>query len=331
MRRALAGLWAILALAVLLLVIVALPAPERVPTHWSGARPDDWTGGATFTAVVMGVVAVASVVAALAALLRSMVPPAWARWVVAVAAATGWGGTLMYAVTVWRVGVDGPEQVREWWAMLAVLGGLVAGVIGYAVHGRRQPDVAELEALVPERSRVRAVRGSAVRPVQPWETTMTSRTLQVVGWGMLALFAVVGVVVAWTGESWVTTLVLAVTGLVAGGLALAWSVVQVHVDADGLTVRSGVVGLRLMRVPAEDVVGVDVQELDPMRWGGVGLRALPDRTAYIVGRGGPGLVVYKRDGRRLALQVTAGDEVARAGARTLLQAAGQRLGETPDS
>ncbi|OLT44951.1 hypothetical protein BJF86_11020 [Serinicoccus sp. CNJ-927] len=79
---------------------------------------------------------------------------------------------------------------------------------------------------------------------------------------------------------------------------------------------------------AERVAGADVQQLDPMRWGGVGLRALPDRTAYIVGPGGgPGIVVYQRDGRRLALQITEGDAAARAGAATLLQAAGQRVGE----
>jgi hypothetical protein len=106
--------------------------------------------------------------------------------------------------------------------------------------------------------------------------------------------------------------------------------VLLTVDEDGLKIRSRLLPVQVSRVPADRVVGVEVQDLDPMRWGGVGLRALPDRTAYIIDQaGGPGIVVHQRNGRRLALQVTEGDTAARTGARTLLQAAGQRLGERP--
>ncbi|WP_143554127.1 hypothetical protein [Serinicoccus sp. CUA-874] len=326
MRRMLAGLWAMLPLAVLLVAVTALPTPQRVPSHWSGRLPDDFVGGAGFLSGVLATTVVCTVVAALTAIARRVVPPSWCRWVLAVVAAVGWGAVALWGVTVWRVGIDGPEQVREWWPLLALAAAGLAGLVGYALHGRQVPSEEELEDLVPEQARVRPVREP--RPVEPWSSDVSSRTLQVLGVGLVVVFVVVGVVVWWTGESLAVLLVVLLTGAGAGGLALLWSAVRVEVDATGLRVRSRVLPWGVIRVPAERVAGADVQQLDPMRWGGVGLRALPDRTAYIVGPGGgPGIVVYQRDGRRLALQITEGDAAARAGAATLLQAAGQRVGE----
>ncbi|GGK82496.1 hypothetical protein GCM10011509_33820 [Ornithinimicrobium pekingense] len=329
-RRALAGLLAILPLAALLLVVVVLPPPPRVPTHWAGARPDGWTAGPAFVSGVLTVTVLCAVAAAAMAVLQRAVPQAWSRWVVATTAAVGWGAVVLYAVTVWRTGVDGPERVGAGWALLAVAAALGAGAAAYAVHARRVPAPEELREQIPERARVQPVRGRAVRPVDAWATEISSTTLRVIGWGLLVVFAVVSVLTLVTGESLalVALVVLVVGG--AAGLALAWSAVRVRVDAEGLSVRSQVLPLQLARVPSEGVAGVEVLDLDPMQWGGIGLRALPERTAYIVD-GGPGIVVWKRDGRRLALQVTEGDAAARAGARALLQAAGQRLGESSGS
>lgn len=328
-RRALAGLWAILPLPALLAALTLLPVPARVPTHWTGRWPDGWTDGPAFASALLTAVVLCALLAAGSAVLARVVPPAWSRWALTVLAAVGWGAVALYLLTAWRVRVDGVEQVREGWALLAVVLALLAGWIGYAVHGRRVPSRAEVLAAVPERSRVQAIRGRGVGAVQPWGTEVDSRTMWVIGWGTVVLMGALAVwQVIWM-DSILLAVVLVVVALGTGMLALAWSRVRYVVDADGLQVRSRVLPVRVSHVPARDVVGVAVQDLDPMRWGGVGLRALPERTAYIVdSAGGPGLVLYKSDGRRLALQVTEGDHAARAGARTLLQAAGQRLGET---
>ncbi len=329
-RRALAGLVAILPLAALLTVVVVLPPPARVPTHWAGARPDGWTSGPAFLSGVLTVTVLCAVAAAATAVLQRAVPQAWSRWVVAATAAVGWGAVGMYAVTVWRTGLDGADAVGEGWALLPVAGGLVAGALAYAVHGRRVPSPEELRERIPERARVQPVRGRGVRAVEEWSTEISSTTLRVIGWGMLVVFAATAALTVATGES---LALVALVVIVVGGaslLALAWSAVRLHVDHDGLRVRSRLLPVQVARVPAEDVAGVEVLDLDPMQWGGIGLRALPERTAYIVD-GGPGIVVWKRDGRRLALQVTEGDAAARAGARALLQAAGQRLGESSGS
>lgn len=329
-RRALAGLTAILPLAALLVTLAVLPPPEQV-SLWARRDPQELVTGPAFTSFLLTVAVLAAVAAAATAVLQRAVPAAWSRWVIALAAAFGWGAWLLYVVIVWRVGVDGAAGVSDAWPLLALAGGALAGWAAYAVHGRRRPTPEQLAHLVPDRARVRPVRGRAVRPVQAWATQVSSRTMAVIGWGVLGTFAVTVVVLLLAGESLTLTLVVAVLGLLVGGLALAWSAVRLEVGQDGLEVRSRVVPVRLARVPAEDVAGAEVQQLDPMRWGGIGLRPLPERTSYIADHGGPGMVVYRRDGRRLALQVTEGDAAARAGARALLQAAGQRLGESSGS
>lgn len=303
-RRALAGALAIAPLALLLIVMSVAPPTDLRTSELLG--------------VLLPTTIVAALVAAGAAVLSRVVPQAWSRWVVSAAGAVGWGALAGYVV---------PAGL----GLLATVVGVVAGWVVHRVHGLRRPDRAELELLVPERSRVQALRGRAVRPVEPWSTAVASRLLRGYGWGLVVIFAVV--LVLMVVQRWSPWLVLTVgvVGVGTGLVALAWSRVRVDVDEAGLRVRSLVLPTPLLRVPAEEVAGVEVSVLDPMRWGGVGLRPLPDSTAYIVTAGGPGLVVYGRDGRRLALEVTEGDQVARAGARTLLQAAGQRLGEVSTS
>ncbi|GAA1164023.1 hypothetical protein GCM10009584_01130 [Ornithinimicrobium humiphilum] len=329
-RRALSGLLAIAPLAVLLVVVVLLPPPARVPTHWSGGGPDAWAAGPSFLSGVLTVTVLSAIAAAATAVLQRAVPQAWSRWIVTAGAAVGWGAVVVYVVTVWRARLDGPDAVDEAWVLLALLAAVIGGAGAYAVHGRRVPSAAELRERIPDRARTQPVRGRAVGPVEPWSTEVSSTTLRVIGWGMLVVFLAVVTLMVTMGESlaFVALVVVAVGG--AAVLALSWSAVRLSVDADGLQVRSRVAPVRLTRIAAEDVAGVEVLDLDPMAWGGIGLRVLPERTAYIA-NGGPGIVVWKRDGRRLALQVTEGDAAARAGARTLLQAAGQRLGETSGS
>lgn len=330
-RRALAGLWAITPLPALLAAVTLLPVPALVPGRWAGQGGASLTTGPAFASTLLTTVVVVALLSAGSALLQRAVPPAWSRWALAGLAAVGWGAVALYVLTVWRVGVDGADQVREGWALLAVLLAVVGGWTGYAVHGRWQPPLAEVLAGVPDRARVQALRGRAVRPVEPWRTELESGTLRVIGWGALVLL---GAVAAWQfmAGSLVLTVLLVLVGLGSGLIALAWSSVVLTVDDDGLRIRSQVLPVQVSHVPAGRVVGVEVRDLDPMRWGGVGLRALPERTSYIVDQaGGPGIVVHQRDGRRLALQVTAGDAAARAGARTLLRAAGQRAGREPQT
>ncbi|MGD8201727.1 hypothetical protein ACQE98_13790 [Ornithinimicrobium sp. W1679] len=304
MRRVLAGLWAMLPLALLLLT---LPWTAR----GGGAAVDVGLLQTGLTATVMAALAAAGV-----ALLSRVVPAGWGRWGLAAASALGWGG---YAVPLLGAVAPGLR-----WTVVGVAA-VLAGWVGHRLHGSRALPRDQLLRRVPERARVQALRGRAVAPVPVWTSDVASGTLRVQGLVLLAVFGLTAVVVLLLGEGVLLTLGVLLFGLAGGGLALAWSRVTLRVDEDGLQVRSGVLSARLLRVPAGDVVGVEVLDLDPMAWGGIGLRPLPDRTSYVVDAG-PGLVVWRSDGRRLAVQVTEGDRAARAGARALAQAAGQRLG-----
>lgn len=306
-RRALAGVWAILPLAALLVTMVLLPPVD----------PDLLAG-------VISTVVLTSLAAAAVAVLQGAVPRSWSRWALALLAGVAWGAWLLHVVAAWRAGLPEVAGVGQEWTLVVVVGGALAAAVGYAVHGRRLLTPAQLHDLVPERSRVRPVRGGT--EVRPWSTELESRTMVVLAWGVLVVFVAALAYVLVRGGGLGAALVLALVGVGTWALALSWSRVTVTVDAEGLQVRSRVTPVRLAQVPAEEVVGAEVQLLDAMRWGGIGLRPGPDRTSFIVDAGGPGLVVYRRDGRRLALQVTEGDGVARDGARLLLQAAGQRLG-----
>ena len=307
MRRVLAGLWAIVPLALLLLTL-----------PWT-ARGGSGTDGARLQTALSATV-LAALMAAGVALLSRVVPAGWARWGLVAAAALGWGG---YAVAL-----PGGVGWLRWALVLAAA--VVGGRVGHRLHGTRVLPRAELLQRVPERAQVQAVRGRAVAPVEAWTSDVSSGTLRVQGLVLLGVFALTAGVVLLLGEGVLLALGVLLFGLAAGGLALAWSRVSLHVDEDGLRIRSRVLPVRLLRVPAGDVVGVEVLDLDPMAWGGIGLRPMPDRTSFVVD-GGPGLVVWRADGRRLAVQVPEGDRAARTGARMLARAAGQRLGEPAGS
>lgn len=320
-RRWSAGVWAILPFALLLLSVSLWESPGTLPTHWSADLPDTLSSGARVFSVALSLSGACAVLAALASLLSAWVPPIWHRWLTALLAGVGAAAAAAYGALAWGTHLAGsPSQVHVVWALVPVVLGAVWGGLAYLAHRPVPVDREHVREAVPERSRVVPVDAGAV--VAPWATRLDSGTMRVT-----AVF--VGVVLTLTAVlSWSSTPVLGVTitpvAVATVLFVLAWSRVEARVDDAGLTMTSAVLPVRLLRVAAEDVVGVEATDLDPMRWGGIGLRWLPGRSAYIV-RGGPGLVVHRASGRPFGLEVTEGDAVAAAGARALLGVAGQAM------
>lgn len=302
--------------AALLVAATIWPAPNRVPTHWSSDLPDSFSSGAGVFSITLSVAGFCAIAAALVALLAVLIPALWARWVIALLAAVGAGAAATYGAVAWGTRLSGgPERVHVAWALAPVLIALLWAVLTYLLHRPPPVDRQEVIDSVPERSRVVPVRGGEPAP---WATQVRSGTLT--GTAIfVAVVLTVTTVVAWLGSALMGVVVGLLT-LVLVLVVLAWSRVEVRVDATGLTIVSTLVPLRLLQVAAVDVVGVETAELDPMKWGGIGLRWLPDRTAYIV-RGGPGIVIHRASGRRFGVEITQGEEVAAAGTRALLQSA----------
>ncbi len=324
-RRGLAGALAIAPFAMLLVSTLLWPEPPPLlPSHWSSDRPDELVTGGAFFSVALTVAGLCAILAALVALLSRAVPASWSRWLIAALALVGSAAAASYAVAVLATLSTGdPGQVGVGWPLLGVLLGLAWATLTYVVHARRVPSRAELVDRIPERDRVVPAAVPATGRPEPvrWGTTVGSRLLTALAVFVWVVIAVALTILVRDGQTW-SAVLLGVLGLGGGLFALAWSRVDLGVDDSGLTVRSAVLPITLLQVPAEEVLGVGAADLDPMAWGGYGLRALPDRTAYIVA-GGPGLVVHRTDGRRLAVEVTEGELVATAGARALLTAAGR--------
>lgn len=329
-RRLLAGVLAFLPLAALMAGSVLLPPPDAVPAHWGGGGDvDRLMTGAELLGTTLTVTVIATVVAALVAGLSRLVPPQWSRLVLAVCAAVGAGAAATYVLTVLGVRVGGSaEAVTVWWALGMLPVGAAWGWVTYAVHGEHRPELATVLQTVPELDRVVPVRETEV---EVWHTDTRSPSLLWVAAFVAVVTVVVAVLLVTGGEGWLPVVLLGAPGLAVAGLVLASSEVRLEVDDEGMRLRSRRLPVTVLRVRADDVVGVGTADLDPMAWGGWGLRWMPDRTAYIAS-GGPGLVVHRRSGRRLAVETTEGAGAAAAGARALRRVAGQALtGESTTS
>ncbi len=315
-----AGAWAMLPFGGLLLAAGVWPPPDRVPTHWTSDLPDGFGTGAGVFSVALSVAGFCAVAAALVAVLAAVVPAVWSRWLIALLAGVGGAAAATYVGSAWGTHLAGaPEKVHVVWALAPFAVGLVWAVVAYLLNRPGPVDRQTVIDTVPERSRVVPVAPGADAP---WATTVRSGTLT----GTAVFVGVVltlTAVLSWMTSPWIGLLV-SLVAVGATGLTAAWSRVEIRVDDRGLTLRSQVLPVTVLRVPAEEVLGVEATDLDPMAWGGIGLRWLPDRTAYIV-RGGPGLVVHRASGRRFGAEITEGEQVAAAGARALLRSAGQAM------
>ncbi|USQ80833.1 hypothetical protein NF556_04035 [Ornithinimicrobium faecis] len=319
-QRVSAGVWAMVPFAALLGAATLWQAPARVPTHWSSDLPDGFSTGAGVFTVTVSIAGFCAVAAALVAALAVVVPALWSRWIVTVLAGVAAAAAATYGAAAWGTHLAGTaEKVHVIWSIAPFVIGILWAVVAYLLHRTEPVDRQAVIDTVPERSRVVPVRGG---DVVPWATVARSGTL----FGTAIFVAVVltvTTVLAWISSLWLG-LFVAVVSVAAVAFTAAWSRVEIQVDDAGLVLQSLVLPVPVLRVAVEDVVGVEVADLDPMKWGGIGLRWLPDRSAYIV-RGGPGIVVHRASGRRLGIEIPEGEEVAAAGTHALLQSAGRAL------
>ncbi|PXA67300.1 hypothetical protein [Cryobacterium arcticum] len=98
---------------------------------------------------------------------------------------------------------------------------------------------------------------------------------------------------------------LAVIALVSAAFAR----IQVGIDARGLLVSSGTLGIPLRTIPLAAIDAVHADYLEALRWGGWGYRVMPGRSAVIL-RSGPGLIVSLTSGSQFALSLKEPDEPA---------------------
>jgi hypothetical protein len=138
-----------------------------------------------------------------------------------------------------------------------------------------------------------------------WTGRQALPTARVVGSGLLAAGALV------TGMRVVPeTLVLGGTLMLIGLLLWAFTSISVAAGPAGLRVRFGPLGWPVIRVPLADIDGVELEDVEPLAFGGWGYRVMPGVRAVVIRRG-VGLRV-RRIGRA-DLIVTVDDAATAAG------------------
>lgn len=292
---------ALAALAPLGLVVTWLllrgDLPDPLPTHWDLQGDVDDTLPTTTLLVVT--LAPSVVLAALAA--WSVRRPVLHHGDRATAIALVWAAWL--AATVFAVSAslaagaaDAADVGLTWWALLAVP--VVPTLVAAAAHAilpAARPSVVVGAGATPYAGSLRL--GDTERVT--WIGSASSR-------GLLALAAgleLAAVVLAFT--IWPVANLLALVGLV-----VFWvHAVTVRIDDRGLSAAWGPARWPRTRVDLDDVAAVAAEEIEPLAWGGWGYRVTPTRTGVVVRRG-PGLVVERCSGRRLAVTVDDADAAA---------------------
>jgi hypothetical protein len=291
-----------------LLVVVAVTIGPRLgdtlASHWSGGGPaDGFSGTWSSFAVVAVIVAVLTAVSVAAALTRRGRP---SRLIAGGAASfAGLVACAWVATALATAAAPTPEEaVAGWTPLLSIAGlawGVVVGVLATGSGVRAAADL-EVDGLV-------AVRPVALRPGErlAWSGTTGSRVFLVMGSALIVGAIVGGVVLSSTGAS--SAVVYAAVLLIAGVAVLALGRVRLTIDRRGVRLVSALFGVRLLRVRLEDVAGVDTETLDPLSWGGWGLRVSKRGTAYVTGRR-PGIVVRRRDGSAVAVTIDDAESAA---------------------
>jgi hypothetical protein len=97
---------------------------------------------------------------------------------------------------------------------------------------------------------------------------------------------------------------------VIGGVSvLALADVTLSIDERGVRLVSSIFRIPLFRIPLADVSAVSVEMIDPMQWGGWGLRLSGSGRAYVTGRA-EGLVVARRNGVPTAITIAHASDAA---------------------
>ncbi|WP_086842363.1 hypothetical protein [Amycolatopsis kentuckyensis] len=264
--------------------------PDPVATHWNSA-PNGSTPLAAFTGVCLGLGTVAVLLlatTAVTALRRGRPLP---RATVGVGA----GFAALPAAVLLSVLVANLD-VPDWHAargglvvVLFMLGAAAIAVVAALVGGLPAPPVRERTADRPSvglRAGQRAFWSSrAANPAMLWALAVVPVAIALVPAGL-----------SWPVATW-----LALVGAVVAALTYRLSA---SVDAKGVTIRFGLLGVPWRHLALDSIREATARELSTFGDGGLGLRFNPvtGTTAYKV-RGGPALALALENGRTVLVSV----------------------------
>ncbi|BBH67603.1 hypothetical protein ACTI_42880 [Actinoplanes sp. OR16] len=267
--------------------------PEKIATHWSGSGPaDGWSSADGFwlTMLIIGVLSGLTALAAAAVTSRSTDNPAddvrrtaaGRGLVIGVASVSG-GAAGVWVATATAT-LANPADPRLGWRFGWFVIGMAWGLVAWLIAGRAP--VIDVPAEPP-------VDALDLGPTERAAFSTTLRAPLMFGL-MLASTAVVVIVAVLTLPGvWLVAPIPLLLGLV-------FARIRVTADRRGLRLVAGLAGLTFKHIPLDQIVTAETAEIIPTEWGGWGYRVKPGRSALVL-RGGPGLVLNLRDGRRFAV------------------------------
>ncbi|WP_459547710.1 SdpI family protein [Nocardia sp. X0981] len=282
---------------IVLLAAAADRLPDPLATHFGAYGADGFTGRVTIMVVsaALGIGVAVLFAAILVAGVRSGKPPRTPdspfdqiRFLVA----TAWGvggflGTLTLGATI--ANLDAVDVTRVTLPVSAFVAAVAIGILFAAAGWLIAPDTPVAEA----------ARSSA-RPLALGPTERVSWSRRVSSPWMLS--AGVVTLLLGVGSGFVLHPLMGVLLALTGVLLAHLSSIRVVVDQRGLTVGTGPFGRPMWRLRPEDITEVFAENISPIHYGGYGIRVIPGATAVLL-RGGPGIVVTRRSGRRFAVAV----------------------------
>ncbi|WP_327149969.1 hypothetical protein [Nocardia sp. NBC_01329] len=286
---------------IVLLAAAADRLPDPLATHFAADGADGFTGRIATMFVSAGIGAGLAIVfaAILLAGVRRNLPLRRADSAVdpiRLLVGTAWGvggflGVIMLAGTIANLDMPDPAQVTlsGWAFATAAIAGLLLAAAGWIA--------------APE-SPVEATAPAPAEPLAIGRTEKVSWSRRAASpWMLMAgvVAVLMGVVLGFVAQPLIGVL-LALTGVLLAHLAL----LRVVVDQRGLTVGIGPLGWPRWRLRPEDIAEVSAEDISPLQYGGYGIRLIPGATAVVL-RGGPGLVVTRRSGRRFVVSVDDAD------------------------
>lgn len=277
-----------------LLVVVWLwrDLPDPIASHWNAEGIVDGTMprmvGALLPAAIMLVLGL--LLGGLALTIPRSAPGA--RWAIGFPAGLTWLLAIIFGASLasQRGATDAQTtQFSPWWFLPAALVG--AAVTWLVARGIPTP---------PAPARTRRVPASAPRldvadDQQVWWSGYAAGGLSVrIALGGLLVAALVVAVVG----PWFVALILVLVAV----LVAALTAFRVVVGREQV-VATGLFGWPRIGIPLGTVTQAEVGEVNPLAWGGWGLRYRPGGVA-IVTRKGPGLTLERTDGSTVVLSVT---------------------------
>ncbi|MDR7233024.1 hypothetical protein [Agrococcus sp. BE272] len=271
--------------------VLAPELPSRIATHWSDAGVAD--GVSETTPMGIGLLAATGAMLVAALVLAALRIDDGARAVVlsimagvSAMLAAAW---VISAVTTIEAGSAEQAVLGPWLALL--VGSVLLLVVPWLIHPRGEMRVRDTDPPLP---------------LEPTDAERWSADAQSPALALLGIALLVGGVLAALllplGDGPVARVLLALVLLLAAAVVIGIARIRVVVDADGLRVRSALLGFPLRRIPTARIRVAEARLVEPLHWGGWGYRGLPGHVAVVLRRG-PGIVVTTREGARFAVTV----------------------------